>query len=182
MKEVSLGGMKQICFFYGGYNLILQSLQITRESQRPPFWIISTGTFFSVVIFTFIMLRFKEELNNRLGSFKMDIIINLMICITIAGHGGMILAKVYPSELFWFQLIFAVTDLVLLVIYSIFLKRLDAPIELIGKLKDLPLYSNCILTAVLMAISLIGIVISIFLISLSYFILGGIFADMEEIR
>ncbi|ADO84517.1 hypothetical protein [Ilyobacter polytropus] len=181
MKEVSLNVMKQICFFYGGYNLVLQSLQITKESQRPPFWFITMGTFISVLIFTFIMLRFKEELNNKLHSFKMNKIINLMICLTIAGHGGMILAKSYPMQLFWFQLAFGVADLILLVIYAVSLKRLDAPLELLVKLKDLPLYTNCILTAVLMALSLIGIVISIFLISLSYFILGGIFADLEEI-
>lgn len=181
MKEVSLSVMKQICFFYGGYNLLLQSLQIAKESQRPPFWVIATGTFFSVLIFTFIMLRFKEELNNRLHSFKMDKIITLMICLTIAGHGGMILAKSYPLEVFWFQLVFAVGDLILLVLYSVFLKNLDAPAELVVKLKDLPLYSNCILLAVLMAVSLVGIVISIFLISISYFILGCIFLDLQEI-
>ena len=181
MKEVSLNVMKQICFFYGGYNLVLQSLQITKESQRPPFWVISLGTFFSVLIFTFIMLRFKEELNNRLHSFKMNKIINLMICLTIAGHGAMILAKSYPMQLFWFQLAFGIADLILLITYAVFLKKLDAPLELVEKLKDLPLYSNCILIAVFMAISLVGIVISIFLISLSYFILGGIFLDLEKI-
>ena len=182
MKEISLSVMKQICFFYGGYNLVLQSLQITKESQRPSFWFIATGTFFSALIFTFIMLRFKEELNKKLHSFKMNKIINLMICLTIAGHAGMILAKAYPLQLFWFQLILGVGDLILLVIYAVFLKKLDAPQELVGKLKDLPLYSNCILMAVIMAVSLVGIVISIFLISLSYFILGEIFVDLEEIR
>jgi hypothetical protein len=173
--------MRQICCFYGVYNLILQSLQIAQKSHRPPFWVIATGTFFSALIFAFIMLRFKDELNNRFHITRMDKIINLMIVISILGHGSMILANVYPEELFWFQLTFGLVDLLLMVIYAIILKRLYASMESSVKLKDLPLYSNCILLGVLMAVSLVGIVISIFLISLSYFILGDIFLDMKNI-
>lgn len=182
MKTVSLDIMKRICYFYGGYNLVLQSLQITQKSQRPPFWVITTGTFFSVLIFTFIMLRFKEELNNRFQSVMMDRIIILMICLSITGHGSMILANAYPVQLFWFQLAFGLGDLLFMVIYAVLLKRFYLSMEPALKLKDIPLYTNCILMGVLMAVSLIGIVISIFLISLSYFILGDIFLDMANIK
>ncbi|WP_372715221.1 hypothetical protein [Ilyobacter sp.] len=80
------------------------------------------------------------------------------------------------------QLFLGIGGMVLDIVYAIFLKNLDAPLEKLEKVKSLRLYSNCILVAVFMIFTIVGIIFAVFLISLSYFILGNIFMEMSYLE
>lgn len=179
MNTISLDAMKSICYFYGVFTLITQ---FSLSPQKSPFWLVTLVSFISVVIFIFIMMRFKEELNRRLHSVKMDNIIILMIYLSIGGYALSILGRAYPQKIILVQMIFGIGGLVLDIIYAVFLKKLDAPLEKLAKVKSIIPYSNCILVAMFMALTVIGILFAILLISLSYFILGNIFLEMKSLE
>jgi hypothetical protein len=179
MNIISLNAMKSICYFYGAFSLVAQ---FSMSPQKTPFWIITLVSFTSVAIFIFIMLRFKEELNRRLKSVKMDNVIILMVYLAIGGYAISILGRAYPENIVSIQFIFGIGGLVLDIIYAVFLKRLDAPLEKLAEIKSLNIYSNCILAAMIMALTIVGMIFAIFLISFSYFILGNIFLEMKSLE
>ena len=179
MNMISLEAMKAICYFYGMFSLVTQ---FSISPEKTPTWLVIFISFFSVAVFIFIMMRFKEELNKRLNSVKMDRVIIIMIYLSIAGYATSLLGRAYPQSVVYMQLFLGIGGIVLDVIYAIFLKNLDAPLEKLEKVKSLKLYSNCILVAVFMIFTIVGIIFAVFLISLSYFILGNIFMEMSYLE
>ncbi|WP_319372274.1 hypothetical protein [uncultured Ilyobacter sp.] len=179
MNMISLEAMKGICYFYGVFSLVAQ---FSLSPEKTPTWLITVVSFFSVAIFTFIMLRFKEELNRRLDSIKMDRVIIMMVYLSIAVYGTSLLGRTYPKSVVYIQLFLGIGGIILDIIYAIFLKNLDAPLEKLEKVKSLRLYSNCILAAIFMIFTIVGIIFAVFLISLSYFILGNIFMEMSYLE
>lgn len=179
MNMISLEVMRVICYFYGVFSLVTQ---FSISPENTPVWIVTIISFVSVAIFIFIMLRFKEELNRRLNSIKMDNVIIIMVYLSILGYATSLLGRTYPQSVIYMQLFLGIGGMVLDVIYAIFLKNLDAPLEKLEKVKSLRMYSNCILIAVFMIFTIVGIVFAVFLISLSYFILGNIFMEMSYLE
>jgi hypothetical protein len=156
--------------------------QFSISPEKTPTWLIIIISFVSVAVFIFIMLRFKEELNRRLNSIKMDRVIIMMVYLSIAGYATSLLGRAYPQGVVYMQLFLGIGGMVLDIVYAIFLKNLDAPLEKLEKVKSLRLYSNCILVAVFMIFTIVGIIFAVFLISLSYFILGNIFMEMSYLE
>ncbi len=179
MNMISLEVMKVICYFYGFFSLVTQ---FSISPEKTPTWLIIIISFVSVAVFIFIMLRFKEELNRRLNSIKMDRVIIMMVYLSIAGYATSLLGRAYPQGVLYMQLFLGIGGMVLDIVYAIFLKNLDAPLEKLEKVKSLRLYSNCILVAVFMIFTIVGIIFAVFLISLSYFILGNIFMEMSYLE
>jgi len=174
----NISNMKNICYFYGTFNLLVPFF-IKPEIVNTVF---SVGiSFVSTGLFVYIMLRFKEALNGVLHSVKMDRVINILVSFAVAGYGLNILALKDPEGILFYQALLGMGVTILYIVYAIFLKRLDAPLEKLSRVKSINLYANCVLLAVAMAFTLIGVMFFIILMGTSYFILGNIFKEMEDL-
>ena len=178
IKDIS--NMKKICYFYGAfYFLALVLFSVKPEIGNTAF---SVGiSFVHTGVSVYIMLRFKEALNEVLHSVKMNSVINILVLFLVAGYGLNILALKNPEGIVYYQGLLGIGGIVLYIIYGIFLRNLDAPLEKLKRVKSIDLYSTCILIAVAMAFTLVGIAFFIILMGASYFILGNIFKEMNDL-
>lgn len=171
--------MKNLCYLYGAMNILAPFL-ITPEMVNTVYSI--AISFISTGVFIYIMLKFKLALNRVMHSVKMDRIIGMMVYFSIAGYAMNILALRNPEGMLPYQAMLGLGVTILYIVYGMFLRNLDAPLEKLKQLKSLGLYSNVILVAVAMAFTIIGVLFFILLMGISYFILGNLFKEMKEIE
>ena len=174
---IDISNMKMVCYIYGIFNWVAPFL-IQPEIVNT---IYSVGiSFISTCLFIYIMLKFKGALNNILHSVKMDKVIGYLIYFSLIGYALNILALRDPQGILPYQAMLGIGVVILYIVYGFFLKNLDAPLEKLSKVKSINIYANCVLISVAMAFTIIGVIFFIILMGVSYFILGNIFVELEE--
>ncbi len=175
----NLKNLKTICYIFGVISVTLPTIIAPAIGDSILGVVFS---FFYTGIFIYIMLKFKESLNKRLNSIKLDRVILLIVYFSIVGYSLNILGYRDPEGILPYQAIFGLGVLILYIIFGIMLRDIDAPLEKIEGVKSIRTYSNVILLASVMALSIVGIVFYIYLMGFSYFILGNIFKEIEGIE
>ena len=170
--------IKFICYLYGIYIWVIPFFLMNFTVKPIHYLLIS---FVSTSFFIYIMLAFKQALNIYLHSVKMNKIIGWLVYLSLLGYALNVLSLSNPQRVAPYQGLLGIGIIALYIIYAFSLKSLDAPLELLSKIKYLKIYVNCILISLIMAFTIVGVVFFVALMGVSYFILGNLLVELENL-